>query len=103
VAVRLASVKMFFCHFIPLLQQKVYRFKSRSLKDFRYFGEHRKRYSPKLSHKFSKSGKFFKRFSLIFGEKRGFRGDLQFYGPKEGKNVHIFCWGVEYLKTPFLA
>jgi hypothetical protein len=35
VAVRLASVKMFFCHFIPLLQQKVYRFKSRSLKDFR--------------------------------------------------------------------
>ncbi|MBR2469527.1 MAG: hypothetical protein IKB43_05150, partial [Fibrobacter sp.] len=74
VAVRLASIKMFFCHFIPLLQQKVYRFKSRSLKDFRYFGEHRKRYSPKLSHKFSKSRNNCKHFSLIFCKNGEFCG-----------------------------
>ncbi|MBR2212006.1 MAG: hypothetical protein IJ896_11245, partial [Fibrobacter sp.] len=82
VAVRLASIKMFFCHFIPLLQQKVYRFKSRSLKDFRYFGEHRKRYSPKLSHKFSKSRNICKLFSLKFCENGEFRDSANLIPPE---------------------
>ena len=60
---------MFFCHFIPLLQQKVYRFKSRNHIGSRDTVEHRKRYSTKLSHKFSKSPLVFKRFSLFFSQK----------------------------------